>query len=136
MGKIWGLLAMRLATSSVVPIDHVSQGDALEGYTSYLQQELNRTSTTSTSISTTSVIKNKNNTMILNLQGLINAVENYKQAAQKLQFRCLDFSEKKAVTPESTSFATDNYNTLFSDEIDTCNEKLGFTERLLLFEDG
>jgi len=139
--KIWGLLAMRLATSSVVPIDHVSQGEALEGYTTYLQQELNSTSTTSTSTSTTSVIKNKHNTMILNLQGLINAVENYKKAAQQLQFRCLDFSQQKAATAvsSSSSFATDtdyNNTSLLSNEIDTCNEKLGFTERFFLLENG
>jgi hypothetical protein len=157
---------MRLATSPVVPIDHVIQGNSLDGYISYLKQELNITASTTTRVGVgvgiSSSDHNYNNKTTLNLQldlhNLTDAVENYKKNAAKLQLHCYDISKKRSVlllsSSSSSSSSSNHVNnssntntnnkitdddyaiTLLSNEIDVCNEKLGLTERYFLLKDG
>jgi hypothetical protein len=101
---------MRLATSPVVPIDHVTQGNSLDGYISYLKQELNITTSTSTTTTTTSSSSrvgssdhNKTAKNLLDLQNLTDAVENYKKNAAKLQLHCSGVSKKRSVLLSSLS---------------------------------
>jgi N-acetylated-alpha-linked acidic dipeptidase len=64
--KIWGLLALRLATSPLVLLDHVAQGVALSSYVA--------------------AIKNQNTT--LDLSELEHSVQYYRESAASLQVHC------------------------------------------------
>ena len=108
---------MRLATSIVVPIDHVIQGNSLDGYISYLKQELNistsntTTSSTSTSsgrvvgISSNSDHDHYKNNRDIDLHNLTDAVMNYKKNAAKLQLHCYDISKKRSMLLSSSSLS-------------------------------
>ena len=109
---------MRLATSIVVPIDHVIQGNSLDGYISYLKQELNMstsnttTSSTSTSsgrvvgISSNSDHDHYKNNRDIDLHNLTDAVMNYKKNAAKLQSHCYDISKKRSMLLSSSSYSS------------------------------
>jgi N-acetylated-alpha-linked acidic dipeptidase len=66
--KIWGLLALRLSTSEIVPLDHIAQGVALTKYTDFLVQQK----------------------VGLDVRNLTQAVNLYKEAAAILKLRCSD----------------------------------------------
>jgi N-acetylated-alpha-linked acidic dipeptidase len=65
--KIWGLLALRLADSVILPMDHVVQGEALRHYAVALNQQAHD----------------------LNLSSLEYAVDCYLQQAGALQISCM-----------------------------------------------
>ena len=67
--KIWGLLTIRLASSEIVPLDHILQGQAMTKYTSHIEEQ----------------VKSKG---VVDLKNLTKAVESYKQAAAKLHLEC------------------------------------------------
>jgi N-acetylated-alpha-linked acidic dipeptidase len=64
--KIWGLLALRLATAAVLPLDHIVQGEALSHYTKSIERQEDG----------------------LDLKELKEAVDNYQTAAATLQLAC------------------------------------------------
>lgn len=69
--KIWGLLAMRMATLDIVPLDHIIQGQALSQYASFIEKQVKSNGT-------------------IDLHNLTKSVDHYKQAAAKLQLKCTD----------------------------------------------
>jgi len=116
----------------MVLLDHVSQGSALERYTSFLKDEIaNITSETTT---------------VFRMQNLTGAVESYAKHAAKLQLRCSEAFKSLSMatnnpakfTPEKTPGTPPGQLLLAktSTDMDSCNEKLGLTERYLLLEDG
>jgi N-acetylated-alpha-linked acidic dipeptidase len=64
--KIWGLLALRLATSEVVPLDHIAQGSALSKYVKAIQQQK----------------------VGVDLGDLSKAVTRYREAAAAVEIQC------------------------------------------------
>lgn len=90
--KIWGVLALRLADSDLVPFDHVVQGRALSQYVKAIAEQQ----------------------VSLDLSNLQQAIKDYQKAAFDLHSKC-------------ESNATD---------AQTCNDKLGLTERQFLAEEG
>ena len=107
---------MRLATSPIVPIDHVIQGNSLDKYISYLKQELNisasntTTSSTSTSSSRVGISSNNDhdhytNSRNIDLHNLTDASVNYKKNAAKLQSHCYDISKKRSMLLSSSSLS-------------------------------
>jgi N-acetylated-alpha-linked acidic dipeptidase len=72
--KIWGLLALRLADSDILPFDQIAQGKALALYTDAIEQQQTG----------------------LDLSKLYDAVEHYKFNAASLQFACAHFKLEDA----------------------------------------
>ena len=119
--KIWGLLAMRLADSDIVPLDHISQGTALSSYLEGIQKQDN------------SIVER------LDFTKLEKAIRLYESAAANIQLRChssngykidvatLDDSNNKEEGLDLNAAITSS---------DKCNERIGLTERELLLEEG
>lgn len=104
--KIWGLLAMRLATAEVVPLDHIGQGRALGRYTAHIEEQT------------------QDGTKGMDLRNLTEAVVAYQKAAAALQVMCSSLSRGPRIDASSAS------------AVDECNERLGLTERKFLVADG
>lgn len=105
--------ALRLADSTIVPVDHVSQGSALKRYTSHLQDEIAKIDTT---------------IFDFDIVDLTKAIESYAKNAAQLQLYC---SKASANLSKSS-----NPSVEWKEQVQVCNEKLGLTERFLLLEEG
>jgi N-acetylated-alpha-linked acidic dipeptidase len=79
--KIWGLLAMRLATSPLVPLDHLAQGVALSQYVTAIEQQ-----------------QQPSPSVDLDLRPLKEAVQSYQEAAASLQLYCFKEEEQEEDT--------------------------------------
>jgi N-acetylated-alpha-linked acidic dipeptidase len=104
--KIWGLLAMRMATSDIVPLDHIMQGQALTKYVSHIKEQ----------------VKGKG---CIDLYNLTKAIENFQQAAATLQLQCTDSFSRKTLVLSADGI-----------DIDECNDKIAMTERQFLLDAG
>jgi hypothetical protein len=115
--KIWGLLAMRLATSPLVPLDHMAQGVALSQYVTAIEQQ-----------------QQQQQSVKLDLEPLKVAIQSYREAAASLQLHCFKKEEDK---DES---GLDDGSIIKEEEVEdlvsSCNEKLGLTERHFLDVNG
>jgi N-acetylated-alpha-linked acidic dipeptidase len=76
--KIWGLLALRLADSDILPLDQIAQGKALTLYTAAIEQQKTG----------------------LDLSDLHDTVERYRLTAASLQFECMHFQLEHAACNE------------------------------------
>jgi N-acetylated-alpha-linked acidic dipeptidase len=70
--KVWGLLALRLADTAVLPLDHLAQGEALLHYVDAIEKQQTG----------------------LELKELFNAVSLYQEAAAKTQVACQSGNEQ------------------------------------------
>jgi N-acetylated-alpha-linked acidic dipeptidase len=107
--KIWGLLAMRMASSEIVPLDHIVQGQALTKYLWNIESQ----------------VKGKD---YINLQNLTKAVASFQQAAAKLQLQC-----KNNMARWSGKVSGLQMNGI---DIDECNDRIAMTERQFLLDTG
>ncbi|KAG7344538.1 transferrin receptor-like dimerization domain containing protein [Nitzschia inconspicua] len=107
--KIWGVLAIRMATSEIVPLDLIVQGQALTKYTTHIEDQ----------------VKSSDE---LKLQNLTSAVDSYKQAAAKLHLKCKNNHQEPQA--QFRSMIESRY------KIDDCNEKIAMSERRFLSNDG
>jgi hypothetical protein len=146
------LLAIRLSDSPIVLLDHVSQGRSLKRYVSYLNDEIaNITSASSTPMdpNRNDVQKGTTAKFVFRMENLTEAVELYAKYAARIHLLCSEASisvaKLHATTPHANltnpSSSTPTPTTpmasaALSERVDTCNEKLGLTERHLLLEDG
>ena len=115
--KIWGIMTIRLATSPLVPMDHIAQGVALEEYLKVLQDQ-------------PQVAQN------LDLSQLTSSIESYQELAAALHLYCFNEGATEGVdsatggdepqTPPSLNEA------VLVPDAGVCNEKLGLTERFFL----
>lgn len=113
--KLWGLLAIRLSNSDIVPLDHVSQGHALKRYVLYLQDQ----------------IASNEIPFDFRLEDLVAAIDVYAKNAAELQLVC----SKAAVEVTNTQQPLAP-NSMLAQTVEACNEKLGLTERQLLLDEG
>jgi N-acetylated-alpha-linked acidic dipeptidase len=110
--KIWGLLAMRMATTDIVPLDHIMQGQALTQYVSHIDEQV------------------KEKGYSIDLQNLTKAVEHFQQAVAKVQLQCKAKAGFIERSRETSDILTDG------NDVDQCNEKIAMTERQFLLDTG
>ena len=104
--KIWGVLALRLASSKVVPLDQIAQGEALHAYADSIE---------------------KQHQIGLDLTALYEAIALFKEAAAKLQLECLEGQS----LVEDGSLKEEGRTTS-----NKCNEQLALVERRFCLEEG
>lgn len=104
--KLWGLLAIKMSTDEIVPLDPILQGHAMIKYAAHIEEQ------------------SKNNDDTLNVRFLTSAIEDYKKAAAKLQLQC------------HNGFSSLQQSNLRAREVDACNEKITMSERQFLLEEG
>lgn len=104
--RIWGLMAIRLSSADLVPLDHIDQGRSLGKYLLHIQEG--------------------DPDSKVDLHRLVTAVDAYQKAAAKIQLSCSSNKNDKNNNTSGTETHT----------IDDCNERLGLTERMFLMEDG
>ncbi len=114
--KLWGLLALRLADSPIVPLDHVSQGRALTRYAEHVKAEIAKIDKT---------------TFDFSMGDLFEAIDTYAKNAAQLQLYCSKTSAELAKSKSPLDSVSE-----LKEQVEICNEKLGLTERFFLLEDG
>jgi len=105
--QIWGLLALRLADTEMVPLDPIAQGVALAKYTKAIE----------------------NQKLHLDISSIHQAVNKFQKAAAKLKLHC-------QISWSGRDDRKRQQDRLKQDHTEECNEKLGLVERQFLLAEG